>query len=164
VVLVSVPYHRIKGRMTRPAIACVLCGRVTDYPVIDHCHAHGYTRGVVCTPCNARLGHVDAAPDTATKEEAFHRDNCPNCRRISGGLVVTPAPKTQPMPPRRVPTPRKPRGKHLATRGTYVPSWLVGPPSMPRVTWGHGVLSERPSILSGTSDVAAGQDMYGSYL
>ncbi len=29
--------------------------------VFDHCHEHGYVRGMVCVSCNVKLGQLDAA-------------------------------------------------------------------------------------------------------
>ena len=50
---------------------CLLCGvdfreqtikgrkRVAKYkPCLDHCHTHGYVRGVLCTNCNGREGEI----------------------------------------------------------------------------------------------------------
>jgi hypothetical protein len=50
---------------------CLLCGcdfreqtvknrkRVSKYkPALDHCHNHGYVRGVLCVNCNGREGEI----------------------------------------------------------------------------------------------------------
>lgn len=89
----SVQYARIRRLTSRSQTDCALCGRYTTVPVLDHCHAHGFVRGLVCTSCNGRMGYVDAHTDKATDSERFYRDNCPDCRRVSGGLTVTPRPE-----------------------------------------------------------------------
>ena len=41
---------------------CPGCGRsgVYGFLVFDHCHEHGFVRGLVCTSCNVKLGQIDA--------------------------------------------------------------------------------------------------------
>lgn len=76
----SVPYDRIRSRVNLDGIPCAMCHGVTVLPVIDHCHAHGATRGVLCVSCNRRMARVDANLAIATPRDMFHRDNCPGCR------------------------------------------------------------------------------------
>lgn len=76
----SVPYTRITSRIDLDDTPCVLCATVTPMPVIDHCHVHGMTRGVLCVTCHGRMARVDADMTLATPRELFHRDNCPECR------------------------------------------------------------------------------------
>lgn len=77
----TVPYDRIRSRVDCQAVPCLLCERVTIQQVVDHCHEHGWTRGILCVACNNRMARVDADPRHATAAELFHRDNCPECRR-----------------------------------------------------------------------------------
>lgn len=57
--------------------------------VFDHCHAHGWVRGLTCHDCNVMLGAADAGRLTAADSEwapavlAF-RLNCPDCRAAAG--------------------------------------------------------------------------------
>ncbi len=76
----SIPYARITSRVDLDDTPCALCHAVTVMPVIDHCHVHGMTRGVLCVTCHARMARVDADLTLATPRELFHRDNCPACR------------------------------------------------------------------------------------
>lgn len=76
----TVPYDRIRSRVDLSSIPCALCNEVTVMAVIDHCHVHGMTRGVICTGCNSRMARVDADLTHATPHELFYRDNCPGCR------------------------------------------------------------------------------------
>ncbi len=36
--------------------ACAICGVKPKKLVIDHCHATGRTRGLLCSPCNSVIG------------------------------------------------------------------------------------------------------------
>jgi len=56
----TVPYERIKGRIDYRPIPCLMCTAITAQSVIDHCHEHGWTRGVLCIGCNNRMARVDA--------------------------------------------------------------------------------------------------------
>jgi len=42
---------------------CDACGRRIEPMAIDHCHATGQTRGLLCKPCNFILGIVEDDPD-----------------------------------------------------------------------------------------------------
>jgi hypothetical protein len=57
--------------------------------VFDHCHAHGWVRGLVCVPCNNRLMHVETGlgpdlPEWQLPALAAHLMKCPECREKSG--------------------------------------------------------------------------------
>jgi hypothetical protein len=56
--------------------------------VFDHCHVHGWVRGLVCPDCNGILGAADAgrlADDAPWAQMiAVYRDNCPDCRESGG--------------------------------------------------------------------------------
>lgn len=42
---------------------CALCGRVEASLVVDHCHATGVRRNILCLTCNAGLGSFRDNPD-----------------------------------------------------------------------------------------------------
>ncbi len=44
--------------------ACAICRRQRKL-VIDHCHATGAIRGLLCKPCNTAIGFFDDSPDIA---------------------------------------------------------------------------------------------------
>lgn len=39
--------------------ACLICERAGVRLVMDHCHAHGWTRGRICESCNQVLWHEE---------------------------------------------------------------------------------------------------------
>lgn len=41
---------------------CLLCLRTSEKLAIDHCHATGKVRGLLCPRCNSFLGDVEADP------------------------------------------------------------------------------------------------------
>jgi Recombination endonuclease VII len=47
----------------RPKVAlgtpCESCGSTKTRPVADHCHAHGWVRGLICRQCNGLMGLID---------------------------------------------------------------------------------------------------------
>lgn len=49
------------------AHGCAICGREDDDQGrnlhVDHCHATGAIRGLLCTPCNQSLGKMSDSPD-----------------------------------------------------------------------------------------------------
>lgn len=53
--------------MNSQAHSCLIClvpfGNGKTGPVIDHCHASGRTRGILCIACNAGLGNFTDNPD-----------------------------------------------------------------------------------------------------
>jgi hypothetical protein len=57
--------------------------------MFDHCHVHGWVRGLVCHDCNVLLGAADAGrltaddPPWASVLMAYRR-NCPDCRALDG--------------------------------------------------------------------------------
>lgn len=45
-------------------ICCAICAEAfVGTPNIDHCHATGVVRGLLCSSCNAALGHMRDAPE-----------------------------------------------------------------------------------------------------
>ena len=41
---------------------CQLCGRLSEQLLLDHCHATGKVRGMLCPLCNTALAAVDKIP------------------------------------------------------------------------------------------------------
>ena len=89
----SHPSAKLKDRITRIAnkyhvcrplaavlavsSACDACGRQSEKAGdmhVDHCHATGSVRGLLCFNCNAALGHVNDSTDRLSKLiEYLHR-------------------------------------------------------------------------------------------
>lgn len=75
-----------------PEAVCAGCG-TAETLVRDHCHEHGWVRGVVCRSCNFKLGHIDqgfmprAPGETVTALLAVH-NSCPDCEQVDGTRLV----------------------------------------------------------------------------
>lgn len=39
---------------------CEICGEAEKPLALDHCHETGKVRGLLCSPCNLTLGHLEA--------------------------------------------------------------------------------------------------------
>lgn len=77
----TVPYRYIKGAAAGRDETCVRCGSRSTRLVVDHCHEHGYARGLLCKPCNARLAALDAGTAAPAPKDTFYLGNCPECRK-----------------------------------------------------------------------------------
>lgn len=77
----TLPYRYTKGAAAGRDETCVLCGSRSTRLVVDHCHEHGYSRGLLCGSCNNRLASLDAGTAAPTPREAFYLGNCPECRK-----------------------------------------------------------------------------------
>lgn len=71
---------------------CGLTGKYAEILVFDHCHAHGFVRGLLCTTHIARLGQIEAVAaiegvtvDLGTTAYAKLVARCPGC---SGSPVI----------------------------------------------------------------------------
>lgn len=65
---------------------CAGCG-CTDTLVRDHCHEHGWVRGIVCMSCNTCLSVIDRGFTPAVGGERLAalvavRNRCPGCEPI----------------------------------------------------------------------------------
>lgn len=47
------------AKLPKPGHRCEICRRPCKVPNIDHNHRTGRTRGILCTACNTRLGHLE---------------------------------------------------------------------------------------------------------
>ena len=62
-------YNRI---YTDQGGACAICGAVTQRALcVDHCHASGNVRGLLCRKCNTGLGCYNDSPDLMLKAIAY---------------------------------------------------------------------------------------------
>jgi hypothetical protein len=57
---------------------CAICGDVSRFRseklVVDHCHASGGVRGLLCGHCNVAIGHMGENPDRlVSAAEYLHR-------------------------------------------------------------------------------------------
>ncbi|MET7477649.1 endonuclease domain-containing protein [Streptomyces sp. NPDC005648] len=77
----SIPYRYVRGAATGRDDTCALCSCRSTALVVDHCHTHGLSRGLVCGGCNNRLGRLDSGAVVPAPREAFYLANCPECRR-----------------------------------------------------------------------------------
>ena len=60
----------------------------TGHLVHDHCHVHGWVRGLVCVPCNNRLMHIETGlrpipPRWQYPALLAHLLKCPDCPRAA---------------------------------------------------------------------------------
>lgn len=68
--------------------ACSVCNEITDLPVVDHCHEHGWARGVVCPSCNQAMAAIDRRRGISKAPERLvalikHFSHCPDCTPIT---------------------------------------------------------------------------------
>ncbi|MGN9787982.1 endonuclease domain-containing protein [Nonomuraea sp. ZG12] len=85
-----VQYNRERlRRLGRPQEPCEVCGGVDHPRVRDHCHAHGWIRGVLCNYCNGLMMAVDrgASPAPTYLRAPLagyltHWHKCPDCRAV----------------------------------------------------------------------------------
>lgn len=76
-------------RWGRPTAPCEICGGNRLPRVRDHCHAHGWVRGVVCNFCNGLLSALDRGARPADRAVLAPLDayvdlwlRCPDCRAV----------------------------------------------------------------------------------
>lgn len=55
--------------------ACAICSESLVVSktglAVDHCHAHGHVRGLLCRSCNLALGHLKDSPERARLAAAY---------------------------------------------------------------------------------------------
>jgi hypothetical protein len=74
------------------------CGGEGEYGtavVFDHCHRHGWVRGLVCNMCNSRIGQIEAVMaipgvrvDLGTSPWATFLAGCPDCKAGGGDAAA----------------------------------------------------------------------------
>lgn len=111
------------GRYFPPGITCAACG-TQKVSAKDHCHEHGWVRGIVCGSCNRQLGFVDRgiAPRVAGELLAALlavRNRCPDCEPITVADLAAFRPLSPPSDERREQIVRDGRMRRLAARKAY---------------------------------------------
>jgi len=73
----GITQEMFEGMVESQGGGCALCGRHADEVakglVVDHCHATGKIRGVLCGPCNNALGLLLDNPETCENAAAYLR-------------------------------------------------------------------------------------------
>jgi hypothetical protein len=67
---------------------CELCNAVRPL-IFEHCHLHGWIRGMACQPCNGLLRAAEAGTCIVPRQ-AGHLANCPECPRAGTWLARVP--------------------------------------------------------------------------
>jgi hypothetical protein len=55
---------------------CSICGEPMNRMAVDHDHATGRVRALLCIPCNAALGHVENAVWLASAKNYLEAHKC----------------------------------------------------------------------------------------
>lgn len=84
-----------------PGTTCAACGAAKNL-MRDHCHEHGWVRGIVCGSCNRQLGFVDQRMVPRVEEALLGallavRNRCPDCDLIDV-TALAPKPRTTARP------------------------------------------------------------------
>ena len=66
---------------SRQGDVCAICRKIPPVRAIDHDHASGAIRGVLCSPCNTGLGCFKDAPETLERAATYLRSH-------ATGLVI----------------------------------------------------------------------------
>ena len=78
--------------IAEPGTPCLLCDDPSPLPRTDHCHAHGWVRGVLCPRCNTLMAFIDrrmtlrksaVAPPLTLAALVAHAARCPDCEPFS---------------------------------------------------------------------------------
>lgn len=95
-VIYAVKYSHGKGqwKIDLRKDPCIICAS-TWRTVVDHCHEHGWVRGVLCQGCNHRMGCADAGKPGYAEDERHvtHRLRCAQCAHPDA--TVLPETKTE---------------------------------------------------------------------
>ena len=74
--------------IAEPGTPCLLCDDPSPLPRTDHCHAHGWVRGVLCPRCNTLMAFIDRRATVRESSIATplslaalvaHAARCPDC-------------------------------------------------------------------------------------
>lgn len=108
----TVPVRYGEHASVEPGTPCVICRDTPERPVTDHCHEHGWVRGVICMRCNANMAYIDRritpraillAGLVALADLIAHARRCPDCPPLDAD-DIGPTASLRPT----VPSPEKP--------------------------------------------------------
>lgn len=102
--------------------ACEGCGSPVML-VHDHCHAHGWVRGIACMSCNQYLSIIDSGTRPAVTDARLAallavRNRCAGCTPLETG-DLEPLPGSRTVTPSDKPEARRARARRLAVRKGY---------------------------------------------
>lgn len=60
-----------EDRLASQGGVCLLCCKISRRFVVDHDHATGAVRGILCTPCNSVLGQLEAGKPIKTRSSEW---------------------------------------------------------------------------------------------
>ena len=67
--------EQFQGMIVEQNLSCKICGATLDDPQIDHNHATGKVRGLLCKNCNTSLGLLKENTDTLRSMITYINDN-----------------------------------------------------------------------------------------
>jgi len=86
---VTIPVRYGEHAVAEPGTPCLLCADPSPLPRTDHCHAHGWVRGVLCPRCNTLMAFIDRRASLRKSSVVeppmlaalvAHAARCPDCK------------------------------------------------------------------------------------
>lgn len=92
-----VQYLSVIGEIVDHDQQCPTCGATGKRMVRDHCHDHGWIRGVICSRCNSILGQIDVLIRPSIDSDHLaalvaHANNCHECATLHEIDLLGPLP------------------------------------------------------------------------
>ena len=119
-----VQYDPDRCKFFPPGATCAACSAARNL-MRDHCHEHGWVRGIVCGSCNRQLGFVDQGIAPRVEEALLAallavRNRCPDCDPIEAAdLTPSKPPRAERLPEEKERDAQANRVRRLAKRRAY---------------------------------------------